>query len=202
VYSAWEAQEGEALNQVAVFCRHLLRNDTSFNNETQPPDTEVEIYLSANYARMAGILARFGISALQSDPIVLRILQSYQVACTVVDVERTQPGAGQAKVPNPRFQSFMNQCNGFETFLSAGNLQGLILDQLPNGAHANLPEWTGASKSRKAAIKADPDRIAPSIYHGMMNNPEVASEDWEWDHTLVTPLSRMNSNFCSVPSMV
>lgn len=178
-YTAWESETGEALQQVATFCRHLLRNGSSFTEDSQPPDTEVEIYLSNNHAKMAGILARFGISAAQTDPLVIRILQSYQVACTVVDVERAQAGSGVAKVANLRFQSFLEQCGGFEKFVASGNIQG-ITGVVSLGSTNVGPEWTGASLARKAIIAADTDRVQPDITREMMKNPLASnSEDTE-----------------------
>jgi hypothetical protein len=103
---------------------------------------------------------------------VVRILQSFQVACTVVDIERTHAGAGASKAPNNRFMSFMAQCEGFEKYLIAGNLQGLTdLAVLATGAAAHGPEWTGASKARKAIIYADTDRVTPDITRTMMESP-------------------------------
>lgn len=176
-YDAWESSQGEAFTQVAVFCRHLLRDATTFTDNTQPPAAEVEIYLSNNYAKMAGIMARFGLSAAQTDATVIRILQSYQVACTVVDVEMSQPGAGVAKVPNQRFQSFLEQCGGFEKMLMAGNMQALTVVEIATGASTRGPEWTGALVSEKTLLVNNTNLVQPDITREMMKNPLVSSVD-------------------------
>ncbi len=168
-YVAWESNPGEAIQQVAIFCRHLLKGGATFDSVSQPPYEEVEIYISNNYSKMVGMLARYAISATQTDANVIRVLQSFLVACSVVDVERSQAGAGFGKVPNARFQSFMDQCNSFETYLEKGNLQALAGITFDVTLTAG-PEWTGTSKARKALLAQETDSVQPDITRDMMKN--------------------------------
>ena len=169
-YADWEANAGEAINQVNVFCRHLLRGNITFSDDTQPPVSEVEIYLANNYSKMVALLAKYGLSAAQTNADIKRILQKYLVACSVVDVENTAPTVGSSKVANPRMASFMKTCDSFEDFLKLGAIQSLSGAVFSAGQTNNAPEWTGTSKSRKDLLAADTDQVQPDITRDMMVN--------------------------------
>ena len=172
-YDAWEANSGEALNQVAIFCRHLLKNELTFSETSQPPASEVEIYLSNNHAKMCGKMARYGLSSVQTDATVIRILQSYLVSCTVVDVEMTHAVTSINKVLNARFESFKSMCDGFDTALQNGEIQTLPGIIIGENSINGTPEWTGASKARKALLAADTDLVQPDITRDMMKSNRV-----------------------------
>jgi hypothetical protein len=174
-YVAWETVEGAAMDQIAVFCRHLLKNSKVFNDDSNPSYDEVEILISNNYSKMSGILLKYGISPTQTDANVVRLLQSYLVYCTVVDVESAHTVNAINKTPNQRFALFQAKCEEFEPYVQGGNLQAIISNAL-GVAIDQGPIWTGASQARKAVLNADTDLVHPDITRDMMKSRRVVDD--------------------------
>lgn len=175
-YVAWEVNAGEALEQVSTFCRHLLGNNSTFSDSSNPALDEVELFLSYNYARMVGVLRRYGIDENQTDATIKRLLMQYQVAYVCVDVEKTAASAGHARVGNPRAKLFEEKKDEFITDLKNGYIQSM-----PNivllSSDNYYPEWTGSSRARKDALMEDDDLVRPDITRDMMKSNRIHEQD-------------------------
>lgn len=173
-YTAWEPSEGLALDQVATFSRYLLSNSKAFDLNTQPPLDEVEYFLTNNYSKMVGMLSRFGISKNQTDLDVLRVLMSYQVYMTCVDVELSQKNAGGTNRQSERFKFFEEKVKEFSKMLQEGNivaLPGIVVSSTNNFA----PFATGTSKARKEVLESDENFVKADITRDMMLSGRVTS---------------------------
>lgn len=175
-YSAWEVNDGETLEQVATFCRHMLAGNTTFSDTTQPPLDEVELYISNNYARMVGVLRRYGIDETQTDEHVLRLFMQYLVSYVCVDVEKTAASAGHNRVANPRMKLFEEKKEELVRDLKNGYVQSMpnivLLD-----ADQFYPEWTGSSRARKDALIDNDDLVAPDVTRDMMKSNRVHNQN-------------------------
>ena len=168
-YTSWENTEGVAIEQVATFCRHLLSNQSVFDDNTNPPIDEVNIFLTNNYAKMSGMLAKYGISADQTDLVVRNLLLSYQVYMTCIDVEMTQKSFGGGGNGSPRFLLFERRAKEFAQLLESGAIASMSGIVIVSGSTFQ-PFATGTSWARQEVIESDDDFKRADITRGIMNS--------------------------------
>lgn len=174
-YSSWETEEGVAIEQVATFTRHLLSNQRVFDDNTNPPIDEVHIFLTNNYAKMAGALAKYGISTAQTDTVVKSLLTSYQVYMTALDVELTQKIHGVNGQGSPRMAMFEKKANEFYHLLENGSLFALPNIDLISETDF-VPLATGTSIARQRLIESDTDFKKADITRDLMVGNRVLSD--------------------------
>lgn len=174
-YSSWEAEEGVAIEQVATFTRHLLSNQRVFDDNTNPPIDEVHIFLTNNYAKMAGALAKYGIATAQTDTIVKNLLTSYQVYMTALDVELTQKVHGVNGQGSPRMAMFEKKAKEFYQLLENGSLLALPNIDLISATEFS-PLATGTSIARQTLLESDTDFKKADITRDIMTSNRVAND--------------------------
>lgn len=177
-YTAYELGGGECLEDVEALCAQLTM-DGAFGNETQPTISAVERWLTMSHAWVAGLLAKNGYAIVQTNEVVLGILQELNALDTAVKCELANPLTGIGE-PNERFLELKaRRDNIVEMIEESQMLTALGATTLPGGGPGSLSEhliFTGLSKSRKADVESDTDLVLARFRHGQGRN--IGDADW------------------------
>lgn len=172
-YTAYETADGSALDQVEAYCAHLTE-DSAFSTDTNPTKAQVEKWLTTSHALIAGWLLEFGYSSVQTDPVVLGILEEANAIDTVIKVELNNPTTINGE-PNDRFKWFQSRRDELKEIIDGLGLasMGATLE----GDRTSLQiSASGISKSDKQTVRDDTDAVQHRFRRDFGRNRRAGSD--------------------------
>ena len=162
-YTAYEIDQGQALEDVEALCSHLTQDGT-FTDSTQPKSADVYRRLTLAHHKIAGVLAMSGYAVAQTDEEVVGILQQLNALEVAIWAELSNPITGVGE-PNERFKALIDERDALVALI-----EGRALDDLGGARSAatlgELLTLTGVSQDRKLSVEQDTDLVPARFKRG------------------------------------
>lgn len=180
-YLGYELTAGDALLEVQELCRHAARQDGRFTAATVPTLVAVERWLTTSYYWIAGQLRRHGFDTVQTNAVVLGILQQLNVYDACLKVEMSFPVESSSGEPNSRFQFFLDRREELLEMIGDGTLAAMGAEVVPNAGRE--PVLTGQFLSRKQLAEDNTDRTQHRVRREQFTYPGVWPQSNVWMET-------------------
>ena len=180
IYTAYEIDEGQCLEDVEAICNHLTLDGT-FSESTQPRSADVYRRLTLAHHKIAGLLAMNGYAVAQTDEETVGILQQRNAIEVAIWAELANPITGVGE-PNERFKALADERDALVELI-----EGRALDDLgatrTTGTLGELVTATGVSRDRKISVEDDTDLVGARFKRGFGLNPRTGGRsygDTDW----------------------